>query len=172
MEKGIFLKKKFILIAIPLILLLLSPPLYYFYQEYNKMRAEYEKTKLQLGQSSTVLGSNTQSILDKVGKLIELPNESPTVATVSDVTKLKNQPFFKNAQNEDVVIVYKDAKKAILYREAINKIIEVGNINISEETKPSVIPTPTATLPSPTVNVSPKTIAPTTRITPTITPTP
>lgn len=168
MEKGIFLKKKQILIAVPLILLLISPALYYLFSEYNKMRQEYEKTKLQLNQSSTVLGSNTQSILDKVSKLIELPNESPTVATVSDVTKLKNQQFFKNAQNGDIVLVFKDAKKAILYREGVNKIIEVGYINITEQ-QPSETPTQTSKIPN-LIPTSSKAVTPTSRITPTISP--
>ena len=141
-QKGIFLKKKFVLIAIPLILILVSPPLYYFYREYNKMYDEYQKTKLQINKSSSVLGSNIQSVIDKVNKLIELPEETPTVANVTDAARLKNQPFFAKAKNGDTVLIFPKAKKAIIYREAINKIIEVGAINIET---PSVTPGPSVT---------------------------
>ncbi len=74
----------------------------------------FQKTgsKLLLGASSTTSQENVAKIVDKVGKLIELPsNETPTVATVSDVTKLSGQLFFTHAQNGDQVLIYKDAKK-------------------------------------------------------------
>src|SRR4051812_795995 len=34
----------------------------------------------------------TKVLLEKVGMLIELPNEQPTIATVSDLAPLKDQP--------------------------------------------------------------------------------
>jgi hypothetical protein len=66
-----------------------------------------------------------------VGKLMELPAEKPTVATVKDVTQLPaNQPFFKVARNGDKVLFYNDAKKAILYRPETDKIINVAPITV------------------------------------------
>lgn len=79
--------------------------------------------------------TETKSLVESVGKLMMLPkNEEPTVATVSDKTKLLDQPFFINAENGDKVLIYTNAKKAILYRPSINKIIEVGPINIAAPT--------------------------------------
>lgn len=122
-----FVKKKFILLGILLILFLVIPPIYYFYNQYQKMSSDYQKTKLLLNKSADIKkGADTQSIIEKLSKLIELPNEEPTIATVSDKTKLQGQPFFANVQNGDAVVVYTTAKKAILYRESANKIIEVG----------------------------------------------
>lgn len=67
--------------------------------------------------------------IEAVGKLMVLPtDEDPTVATVLDQEKLKDQSFFKNAQNGDVVLIYAKAGKAILYRQSARKIIEVGPI--------------------------------------------
>ena len=56
-------------------------------------------------------------LVTNVGKLLALPDdEKPTVATITDVEKLKDQVFFKNAMNDDKVLIYTKAKKAILYR--------------------------------------------------------
>lgn len=69
--------------------------------------------------------------LAEVGKLMVLPtDETPTFATVSDPEKLKDQPFFANAEKGDKVLVYSSSRKAILYRPSLNKIIEVAPINL------------------------------------------
>ena len=71
----------------------------------------------------------TQQLIDKVGKLMELPkDETPTVATVTDKEKVKEKAFFKNTENEDKVLIYVKAEKAILYRPSTNKIIGVTSV--------------------------------------------
>jgi hypothetical protein len=72
----------------------------------------------------------SKALLDKVGQLIELPNEQPTIATVTDLSALKDQAFFANAQVDDKVLIFSNAKKAILYRPSTNKIIEVAPVNL------------------------------------------
>lgn len=77
----------------------------------------------------------TTSLLTEVNLLYDLPtDESPTVATVSDKTKLKNQPFFSKAENGDKVLIYTKAKKAILYRPTTHKIVEVSPLTITSPT--------------------------------------
>ena len=74
------------------------------------------------------------ALIAEVGLVTELPaNESPTIATVSDVEKLKEQPFFANAQNGDKVLIYPEAKKAYMYRPSTKKIVEIAPINIGED---------------------------------------
>jgi hypothetical protein len=71
-------------------------------------------------------------LVSDVGKLMILPtNEVPTIASVADVELLRNQPFFHLAENGDKVLIYNQAKKAILYRQKIHKIIEVAPVNVT-----------------------------------------
>lgn len=101
---------------------------------------QYQKAQTLLKNPSQAAVSEIKALTDKVGQLIELPvGEDPTVATVSDKTKLSDQVFFRNAQNGDKVLIYTKAKKAILYRPSTNKIIEVAPVNIGESN-----PTPAA----------------------------
>ncbi len=89
--------------------------------------------------------AEVKDILAKVGKLIELPTgEEPTVATVQDAERLKEQPFFSKAQNGQRVILYSNAKLAILFDEKANKLINVGTINLStpSATPPEETPAP------------------------------
>lgn len=93
-------------------------------QKLNQQLTELKKNPQQASEDIT------KSVVEKVGKLIILPEgEQPTLATVSDPSKLKNQPFFANAEIGDRVLIYSTAKKAILYSEKENKIKEVAPIN-------------------------------------------
>lgn len=76
-----------------------------------------------------------QTLVAKVGKLIMLPaGEEPTIATVTDVDALKKeQPFYRDAQNGDKVIIYMQAKKAIIYNEARDILVNVGPIFLNED---------------------------------------
>jgi hypothetical protein len=74
-----------------------------------------------------------QDTVRAVGKLIVLPtNETPTMATVSDPEKLKDQIFFQHASKGDKVLIYTVAGKAILYNPSTNKIVEVSPINLPQ----------------------------------------
>ncbi len=65
--------------------------------------------------------------VSRVGEHIILPTgETPTYGTVADSTKLKDQTFFKNADNGDELLIYEKAKLTILYRPSINKIVNIG----------------------------------------------
>ncbi len=79
---------------------------------------------------STSTISQAAELRNEVGKLIELPsNETPTIATVTNVSNLQNQAFFANAQNGDKVLMFAQAKEVILYRPSTNKIVQVAPLN-------------------------------------------
>lgn len=95
-----------------------------------------------------------KSLVAKVGQLVLLPEgETPTVATVTDINQVKNQPFFQNAQNGDKVLVYPKAKKAILYRPSIERVIDMAPVNIGTTSATAPLtPTPlAATSPTPLI---------------------
>lgn len=78
-----------------------------------------------------------KDLLGKVAKLYLIPTgEEPTVATVSDPEKLKDQAFFSSAQKDDKVLIFTQAGKAVLYRPSVNKIIEVAPINNKKDAPP------------------------------------
>ncbi len=114
-------------VIIVILLMLASLPAYYFYNQYQSAQ--------QRAKDPTIAAEEqVKSVTTAVGKLLLLPTgEAPTLATVSDKSKLVGQQFFANAQNGDKVLIYTNAKKAILYRPSSNKIIEVGPINITGE---------------------------------------
>ena len=71
------------------------------------------------------------TVVAQVKELMVLPeDEQPTLATVSDPTKLQDQPFFAKAKVGDKLLLYANARKAILYDPIANKIVEVAPINI------------------------------------------
>jgi hypothetical protein len=91
---------------------------------------QYLKTQSQLKQLTDKSTDQTPKIIDQVNQLVQLPeNETPTIATVTDKEKLKNQPFFTQAENGDNILIYLQSKKAILYRPSINKIIDIAPVN-------------------------------------------
>lgn len=82
-------------------------------------------------------------LLAEVSRLMVLPvGETPTVATVTDPEKLKDQPFFAKAKAGDKVIIYTNARKAIIYSPAEKKIIEVAPVTIgnNQTTQPAAAP--------------------------------
>ena len=94
---------------------------YYFYSQLNQLKVNPQAAAQE----------EAAALVAKVGKLIVLPEgETPTVATVADPEALREQPFFANAKKGDKVLIYTNARKAILYDVESNKIVEVAPINI------------------------------------------
>ena len=95
------------------------------YIKYNDLKKENARLSNPEESAKTEL----ENLKKKISTLVDVPtDEEPTIATVTDTTKLKDQPFFVKAENGDKVFMYQKAKKAILYRPSTNKIIEVAPI--------------------------------------------
>ncbi len=97
------------------------------------------------------------TVLNQVSRLMLVPEkEMPTLATVSDKEKLKDQPFFQNSQNGDKILVWSKAGKAVLYRPSLNKIIEVINLDLNNSKDNESSPSPSKPSPSITSNLPQK----------------
>ncbi|MBP6993834.1 LytR C-terminal domain-containing protein [Candidatus Woesebacteria bacterium] len=69
----------------------------------------------------------TSMLVTQLKKIMEVPNETPVVATVKDKEALKSQQaFFAQAENGDKLIVFQTARKAVLFRPSVGKIVESG----------------------------------------------
>ncbi len=105
---------------------------YYFYDQYQTLKANPQ----------AITDKENKDLVARLGMLMVLPdNEQPTIATVADPSKLKDQPFFTNAKAGDRVFIYTNARKAILYDETANKIVEVAPINIGNNSSAGSNPT-------------------------------
>jgi hypothetical protein len=123
---------KFLSAGLAILVLAALAAAYYFYQQ---------SVQLQSRTFQDLMQSEVDMIVEQVGELIVLPEgEQPTIATVTDPEKLKDQPFFANAKKGDRVLIYANAKKAILYDPVDNKIIEVAPINIGNPAPPQPAP--------------------------------
>lgn len=93
----------------------------YFYSQYSAIKVNPQK----------IAQDERAALLTQVSRLIVLPSgEDPTLATVSNIDVLRSQAFFANARNGDRVLIYANAKKAILYDPDADKIVEVAPIVI------------------------------------------
>ena len=120
-----YLTSKYLIPAAVVLLVLVLTGGGYFYFQAQKSNKETSINNPQTAQEEA------KKIVAEVGKLIDLPTgEDPTIATVTDITKLKDQPFFAKAKNGDKVLIYTNAKKAILYDPTQKKVIDIAPINI------------------------------------------
>lgn len=115
-------KFKYLVIVLFLLLIAAMGTTYYFYQKTKSNVPENPEKQL-------------AEVIRMVGKHMVLPEgEVPTMATVSDPEKLKDQPFFMNAKKGDKVLIFSDSRKAILYNPTSDRIVEVAPINTTNPT--------------------------------------
>jgi flagellar basal body-associated protein FliL len=96
----------------------------YFYMQVRKLKQD----------PNVLAKQEVNDLVEKIGKFVILPTgEVPTLATVSDPEALKDQPFFTNAVKGDQVLIYSQAKKAILYSVEQNKIIDMTSLSIDNK---------------------------------------
>lgn len=121
---------KRLVMAVGIVLVLVSSGVgFSLYQQFKSKAQPQDQADQQ-----KVAQAEVRKLVSEVGKLIELPSgEAPTVATITDITKLQDQPFFAKAKNGDKVLIYTQAKKAILYDPSAKKILDVAPVNIGTQ---------------------------------------
>jgi len=116
----------FILVLVALVIGL-GGTSYIFYKRAKDLTANPQKLSQE----------ENKKLVEAVGKLVLLPEgEMPTIATVTDASKLKSeQTFFARAAEGDKVLIYTQALKAIMYRPSENKIIEIAPLVIGSNSQ-------------------------------------
>jgi hypothetical protein len=117
-------KVKVVLVLLLLILLAAAiAAAVYFYRQYNMIKAD----------PNLIAQKETDVLKKSLSSIMEIPEEEPSIATVIDVEKIKDQQFFSKAQNGDKVIIYASAKQAILFRPSAKKIINVAPVSFESD---------------------------------------
>jgi hypothetical protein len=120
------MKKLFLPLLVLLIVLGSLGSSYYFYSQNNAAQ------KL-LKDPTAASKEEIKKVTLALSKFMDLPvDEEPTLATVLDKEKIKDQPFFAKAENGDKVIIYTKSGKAILFRPSTGRIIDIAPINLGE----------------------------------------
>jgi len=101
----------------------------YYYIQYNSIKNNPDNYNLAKQEAT--------QLTQKIGQFMELPKEEPSVATITDKNKLKDQLFFANSENGDKLLIFTKAGEAILYRPSTNKIITVAPINLQTSQSPT-----------------------------------
>ena len=124
-------RRLLVIVLVVVVLVAVLGAIFYFVKQAQDLKKENER----LSNPTEVARQEQADLITKVGALAELPEgETPTVATVSDINKLKDQEFFANAENGDRILIYTEAKKAYLYRPSTNKLINVAPVSLGENT--------------------------------------
>lgn len=122
-----------LLIAILVIIAIVAGSFYY----YRYTKTDVYKQKKEENRQATIIG--------KAGKLILLPTTKPQFYDVTlDPEKLiSEQPFFKGILLGDVVLIYPEISKAVIYSPSRNIVINAGPI--TNTAAPQANPTTTTT---------------------------
>lgn len=116
-------KYKVILLAANVIVIAaLATTSVFFFKQYDNLKKD---------QSLTTEQRNQQTI-DEINKVYQLPkDETPTIAVVTDEQKFKDQyPVFTDVKKDDVLLIYRDASLAVLYRPSDKKILATPTVKI------------------------------------------
>ncbi len=74
-----------------------------------------------------------QKVKEQISKLINTPQEEPVMALVTNADQLiTEQPFYQGVTNGDVLVIYPQARKAILFNPRTGKLVNVGPVNVGE----------------------------------------
>lgn len=131
-------KSKFIIFGLVLVSIFAFSLAAYSYINYSEL--------IQQSKNDNVKGINVASmskeekakvVRENFGKIFNINESDPTIATVTDVEKLKkaNPEFYKDAKEGDNLIIITEKKLAVLYRLEENKIINISYVDLSNQSK-------------------------------------
>ncbi len=103
---------------------------YFGWMKYNEM---YNSPAAQEQAAAAEAEAEKKVVLEKLSKLMVLPEGDPVLFKVSDQEQMrKQQAFFKDTMNDDVLLVFQESSKAVIYRPSTNMVVNVGPINFDQ----------------------------------------
>ncbi|MEK7646378.1 MAG: hypothetical protein AAB381_01650 [Patescibacteria group bacterium] len=82
----------------------------------------------------TRVKQDASKLLAEIGAIVLLPtDEEPTIATITDPEKLKDQVFFANAKPGYKVLIYAKARKVFLYDPVGKRLIDAAPLYFGDE---------------------------------------
>lgn len=92
--------------------------------------------KNQMASKQKKRAAGEKAVVDKIAKLLRLPNETPIFMTVYNEKDFQNNDLFRVVKTGDKILVFLNAKQAIIYRPSTNQVIEVlpvkGDVRIKQ----------------------------------------
>jgi hypothetical protein len=114
-------RKRFKLVLGVLSIALIIGLLYGYIQTRNELK--------RVSDPQSAMRQEAEALAEDVGKFLDLPkDETPSVATVKDENQLQGLLFFERAEKGDKVLIYSEAKRAVLYRPTTKKVIEYAPV--------------------------------------------
>ncbi len=96
--------------------------------------ARQEVKKLSDSKNNSQLAK--EEVIKKVSKIALVPSdETPVVASVSDISKFKSNPLFDQAQNGDKYLTYAKSGRTVIYRPSTNQIITTVTLKPEDSSK-------------------------------------
>ncbi|HTE57935.1 MAG TPA: hypothetical protein VK694_04280 [Verrucomicrobiae bacterium] len=77
------------------------------------------------------------ALLRDVRRTVQLPDEKPTMVTIADKDKLSNKVLAASVDNQDILLIYNDAKRLVVYRPSTHKVIDMLRFADKSEVQPA-----------------------------------
>lgn len=129
MQVPLTTRKNSLLLLGSVFLVLTAVVLSYLYLKKNPQLLGYHTEQTQKEEPRDTRQELDVILADIKKVMLLTDSERPSLATVTEVEKMRSQSFFKNAENGDKVLIYEQGKKALLWRPSTKMIIEVGTVN-------------------------------------------
>lgn len=81
------------------------------------------------------LNSEEKNMINRVGKLLNLPKETPIISTIYSEKDFKNNQTFKDIKTGDKLIIYLNANQSILYRPSTNTVVDIAPVMAELKTR-------------------------------------
>ena len=71
------------------------------------------------------------ALINHLGKILNLPNEKPIIATVGSDQDFTSTATFRGAKKGDKIIIFVNSNQAVLYRPSSDRVIQITPVKAS-----------------------------------------